>query len=58
VLAFVFAAHLALLLRDQRQTRATAVSPAADALVALLEDVRAGRVSVERAALTIRGPLA
>ena len=54
VLAAIFAAHLALLLRDQRQTRATEPPPA-DPLVALLEDVRAGRVSVERAAATIRG---
>jgi hypothetical protein len=57
VLAFVFATHLALLLRDQRQTRATEGAPA-DPLLALLEDVRAGRVSTERAAATIRGPLA
>ena len=53
-LAAIFAAHFALLARDQRQTRA-AEPPPADPLVALLEDVRAGRVSVERAAATIRG---
>lgn len=54
-LAAIFAVHLTLLLRDQRRTRAADV-PAADALVALLEEVRAGRVSVEHAAATIRGP--
>ncbi len=54
--AAIFAVHLTLLLRDQRRTRAADV-PAADALVALLEEVRAGRVSVEHAAATIRGPL-
>ena len=58
-LAAIFVTHLGLLLRDQRATRAAeAITPAADALVLLLEDVRAGRVSVERAAATIRGPLA
>jgi hypothetical protein len=55
-LAAIFASHLVLLLRDQRVTRAAEPAPATDALVALLEDVRAGRVSVERAAATIRGP--
>jgi hypothetical protein len=55
-LAAIFARHLALLLRDQRQTHAAEVAPAADPLIALLEDVRAGRVSVERAAETIRRP--
>lgn len=57
VLALVFAAHLAMLLADQRRTRATDVPPA-DPLLALLEEVRAGRVSIERAAATIRGPAA
>lgn len=56
VLAAVFAAHLMLLLRDQRLTRATDAAVPADPLVALLEEVRAGRMSVERAAATIRGP--
>jgi hypothetical protein len=55
-LAAIFARHLALLLRDQRQTHAAEVAPAADPLIVLLEDVRAGRVSVERAAETIRRP--
>lgn len=57
VLAAIFVAHLALLLRDQRRTRATDVV-SADPLLALLEEVRAGRVSIERAAATIRGPVA
>lgn len=56
VLAAIFAIHLRLLVRDQRVTRAAEVTPATDPLVALLEDVRAGRVSVERAAETIRHP--
>jgi Domain of unknown function (DUF5671) len=56
-LAAIFVGHLRPLLRDQRQTRA-AEPPPADSLLALLEDVRAGRVSIERAAATIRGPLA
>ncbi len=56
VLVFVFATHLALLLRDQRQTRAPEGTPA-DPLLALLEDVRAGRVSAERAAAMIGRPL-
>ena len=55
-LAAIFVGHLVLLLRDQRQTRATDVPPA-DPLLALLEDVRSGRVSVDRAAATIRRPL-
>jgi hypothetical protein len=55
-LAAAFAIHLTLLLRDQRRTRAAEPAAPADPLVALLEDVRAGRVSVERAAATIRGP--
>jgi hypothetical protein len=55
-LAVIFASHLVLLLRDQRQTRAPEPVAAADPLVALLEDVRTGRVSVERAAASIRGP--
>ena len=52
LLAAVFAAHLVLLLRDQRETRTPAAAP--DPLIALLEEVRAGRVSVEGAAATIR----
>jgi hypothetical protein len=56
-LAAIFVAHLMVLLRDQRRTRATEVQPA-DPLLVLLEDVRAGRVSVDRAAATIRGPVA
>jgi hypothetical protein len=55
-LAVIFVAHLRLLLRDQRMTRAAEEATPVDPLVALLEDVRAGRVSVERAAATIRGP--
>jgi len=57
VLAAIFTAHLSMLLRDQRATRTTDAAPA-DPLLALLEDVRAGRVSIERAAATIRGPVA
>jgi hypothetical protein len=57
-LAAVFAMHLTLLLRDQRRTRAAEPAAPADPLVALLEDVRAGRVSVEQAAATIRRPSA
>jgi len=53
-LAAIFAVHLTLLLRDQRLTRAGEPAPA-DGLLAILEDVRSGRVSVERAAATIRG---
>jgi hypothetical protein len=45
-------------LRDQRRTRAAEPAAPADPLVALLEDVRAGRVSVEQAAATIRRPSA
>jgi len=56
-LAAIFVTHLAMLLRDQRLSRAADVAPA-DPLLALLEDVRAGRVSIERAAATIRGPVA
>ncbi len=55
LLAAVFAAHLVLLLSDQRRTRATE-TPAADPLMALLEDVRAGRVSVETAVARLRAP--
>jgi hypothetical protein len=55
-LAAIFASHLVLLLRDQRVARVAEPAPATDPLTALLEDVRAGRVSVERAAATIRGP--
>jgi hypothetical protein len=55
-LSAVFAIHLALLLRDQRRTRATDAASRADPLVALLEDVRARRVSVEHAVATLRGP--
>jgi hypothetical protein len=57
-LAAIFATHLRLLLRDQRATHVTEAAAPADPLVALLEDVRAGRVSVEQAAATIRGPAA
>jgi hypothetical protein len=55
-LAAIFAAHLRLLLRDQRQTRVAEAAAPADPLVALLEDVRAGRVSVEDAAAKLRVP--
>lgn len=55
LLGAIFAAHLVWLLRDQRQTRATETL-AADPLTALLEDVRAARVSVETAAARLRGP--
>ena len=55
-LAVLFAAHLALLLRDQRATRAAEVVTPADPLVALLEDVRTGRVSIESAAAKLRAP--
>ena len=55
LLAAIFAAHLRLLLRDQRRTRATE-AVAVDPLMALLEDVRAGRVSVETAASKLRVP--
>lgn len=54
LLGSIFATHLVLLLRDQRLTR-VAERPVSDGLVTLLEDVRAGRVSVESAAATIRG---
>ena len=54
LLAAVFTAHLVLLLRDQRETRTPAA--AVDPLIALLEEVRGGRISVEGAAATIRGP--
>ena len=57
-LAVSFWSHLVLLLRDQRRSRSAEPAPASDALLALLEDVRAGRVSVERAAASIRGPSA
>jgi hypothetical protein len=57
-LAAIFVGHLTLLLRDQRRTRAAEVPAPSDPLLALLEDVRAGRVSVDHAAATIRGPLA
>jgi hypothetical protein len=53
-LAAIFVTHLRLLLRDQRATRVADAGIAADPLVALLEDVRAARVSVEHAAKTIR----
>lgn len=56
-LAVIFVAHLGMLLRDQRLSRAAEAVPA-DPLLALLEEVRAGRVSIERAAATIRGPVA
>ena len=55
-LAAIFAIHLTLLLRDQRLTRAAEPATSPDPLIALLEDVRAGRVSVERVAATVRGP--
>jgi len=54
-LAAIFMTHLRLLLRDQRATRGAETVAPVDPLVALLEDVRAGRVSVEHAATTIRG---
>jgi hypothetical protein len=54
-LAASFAIHLSLLLRDQRATHAPEPVAPADPLTKLLEDVRAGRVSVESAAATIRG---
>ena len=57
-LALIFTAHLVLLLRDQRRTRVAEAPTATDPLLVLLEEVRAGRVTVERAAATIRGPLA
>jgi hypothetical protein len=57
-LALILAAHLVLLLRDQRRTRSPEAPTAADPLLVLLEEVRAGRMTVERAAATIRGPLA
>ena len=53
--ALIFATHLRLLLRDQRQTRAADAAVATDPLLALLEEVRAGRVSAEAAAAAIRG---
>ncbi len=55
LLGAIFAAHLVLLLRDQRRTRATETA-APDTLVALLEDVRTGRVSVDDAAAKLRAP--
>ncbi len=55
LLGGVFAAHLRLLLHDQRLTRATE-GVAVEPLVALLEEVRAGRVSVEAAAARLRLP--
>ena len=55
LLGGIFATHLTMLLRDQRQTRATEGVPV-DPLEALLEDVRAGRVSVEIAAAKLRVP--
>lgn len=55
LLTAIFAVHLRWLVRDQRLTHATEV-PAADPLTALLEDVRAGRVSVEAAAARLRLP--
>ena len=54
-LAVLFTTHLALLLRDQRLTRSTEATVPADPLVALLEEVRAGRMSAEQAAAAIRG---
>ncbi len=54
LLAVVFVTHLWLLLRDQRRTRAAERVVEADALVALLEDVRAGRRSVAEAANMLR----
>jgi hypothetical protein len=57
-LAVLFGTHLALLLGDQRATRSVEPAAPADPLLVLLEEVRAGRVSVDRAAATIRGPLA
>jgi hypothetical protein len=59
VVALLFVGHLRLLLREQRLTRGVErplSGEPADPLVALLEDVRAGRVSVASAAETIRRP--
>ena len=53
-LAAIFTAHLRLLVRDQGATRGAETTAPADPLLALLEDVRAGRVSLEQAAATIR----
>lgn len=56
-LAVIFTAHLRLLLADQRATRAVETAVPADPLIVLLDAVRAGRVSAEQAAATIRGGL-
>ena len=53
-LAAIFTGHLRLLVRDQGATRGAETTAPADPLLALLEDVRAGRVSAEQAAATIR----
>jgi len=53
--AGTFVAHLVLLLRDQRRSRAVEASAETDPLASLLEDVRAGRTSVPDAAARIRG---
>ena len=54
-LVLIFVGHGRLLLRDQRSTRTAEVAVATDPLLALLEEVRAGRVTSEQAAATIRG---
>ena len=57
VAAVTFAVHLALLLRDQRRTRAESPSVARDDLLDLLDEVRRGVVSPSDAAARIRrGP--
>ena len=50
-----FAVHVWLVVRDQRHTRTTVEPQAADPLVEVLEAVRAGRLSIEDAAVRIRG---
>ncbi|TMG37325.1 MAG: hypothetical protein E6H88_07195 [Chloroflexi bacterium] len=50
-----FAVHVWLLVRDQRRTRTIVEPQAADPLVDVLEAVRAGRLSIEDAAVRIRG---
>lgn len=54
VLAIVFAAHLRLLLRDHRATQPAEPASVVDPLLALLEEVRAGRTTVDDAAVRIR----
>jgi hypothetical protein len=57
-LAAIFVMHLRLLLRDQRLTRSAESAAPGDPLIALLEDVRSGRVTTAQAAATIRGGVA